>query len=177
MLCIVVAFAINEHESATGVHVSPILDPPFCNKLITGQACDQSALTSDPPSSQRFLLSKSHARRLCRAASSVRAETWMRLNCRVRGCFWWLKGKQAQVSTSGAWERPDAAASCPVLSGCTRNAHRQRAFLGGQAYESVSALGLTATPGSLLLCLFLSSSTLRETTVASTMKTPPFSIF
>ena len=151
------AFAIYRHKSATGVHVSASLNPPFCNELITGQARDRLALTMRLPSvSEPILHRRPHARRLYRD-SSARAQTWTRPELSGPRLFLVAEGIRHRFSPCGAWEL--LALHCQLL--CTQHPH-QKCLPGRSRLMRTSVLLVLPTPSSLLLCVFLSSSPQRN---------------
>ena len=129
-----------------------------------------------PPSvSEPILHNRPHARRLYRDCCLHEHRPGRALNCQVRGCFWWLKESDTgfhPVVPGSSWH---FTASCSVLSTHTRSA-LTRAFLGGAGLrERQCSWSYQYLAG--LFCVYFLVLHLRETTVASTMKTSTLSIF
>ena len=91
----------------------------------------------------------------------MRAETWMRPELSGPRLFLVAEGSRRRFSPSGAWERLALRCQLP----CAQWLHQKcpDARLPGRSrLTRVSVLLVSPTPGSLLLCLFLSSSSQRN---------------
>lgn len=141
--------------------MSPILNPPFCNKLITGQARNQSAMTTRPLSPRARPPQPSTRSTLCRDCPLREQRPGRAVSCQVRGSSWWSEGRRRRLPHSGAGGSWHFTASSSVLRTRARNA-LMRAFPGRSRLTRMLALLVLPTPRSLLLCLFLSSSSQRK---------------
>ena len=141
--------------------MSPILNPSFCNELITGQARPVSPDHASTLSLRAHPPQPSTRSTAIQRLRSARAQTWTRPELSGLRLFLVAEGIRHRFSPCGAWEL--LALHCQLL--CTQHPHQKcpDACLPGRSrLTRTSVLLVLPTPSRLVLCLFLSSSPQRN---------------